>query len=155
MDFVSNTDLKSWISRNFGNIKKILNSNPRTDIPYLFDNFEIYEFKFESVKNKNWKDLLDELGQEYKNFRRNYKLDERIVFGLPIVSVAKYRVLRRASPLIFKIIEINKNNYALILIIMKPKERKFIFLPDEENVNWNLLSQFIESKTNLQRIYPC
>lgn len=148
LSFVPSGDLKNWVKTNLDRIKNILNPSQRSNIPYVFDNFEIYLFD----EDKDWKNLLNKAGMAYRDFRRNESLDDRIVFGLPIVSVSRYRNLRRASPLIFKVIEINKNNYALLFIIMKPNDKnKFIFHPERKNVKWNLLSNFVSSKT---KIYP-
>jgi len=148
LSFIPDRNLADWINNNLKQIKTILYPSPRQDIPYVFYNFEIYLFD----EDNDWKNLLNEAGMTYRNFRRKEKLDDRIIFGLPIVSVSVYRNLRRASPLIFKVIEINKNNYALLFIIMKPNDKnKFIFHPERKNVKWNLLSNFVSSKT---KIYP-
>jgi len=148
LNFVPSKNLKNWIGKNLETIKETLDPpSPRGDIPYLFDNFEIYEFK----KGNNWQNLLNDAGQEYKEFRRRHKIDHRIIFGLPIVSVGEYRNLRRASFLVFKILEIGNNNYTLLFIIMKPNKHKFTFHPNIRNVNWNLLSDFVRNKT---KIFP-
>jgi len=157
LNFVPSEDLKNWVKTNLDRIKTILNPSPRSDIPYIFDNFEIYLFG----KNNDWKNLLNEAGITYRNFRRKEKLDDRVILGLPIVSDRRYRYLRRASPLIFKVIEINNhiNNYALLFIVIKPKDNdkkdsdknEFIFHPEIKNVKWNLLSNFVNGKT---KIYP-
>jgi len=97
---------------------------------------------------------LNEVGNEYKNFRQNERLNDRIVFGLPIIAIGKYKRIRRASPLIFKVINTDENNYTLliIIIIIKPNTHKFIFHPDiKENVKWDLLTNFVKS---MRRIYP-
>jgi CRISPR-associated protein Cmr1 len=153
LNFVPSENLKDWINNNLKEVEKILN-HPRKDIPNLFDNFEIYIFG----NDNSWQNLLNQAGQQYQSFRKRKPIDDRIVFGLPIVAVGKYRNLRRASPLMFKILEVDKNKYVLLLIVMKPNEkRKFIFHPDEQNppiknnVRWDLLSCFV---SGLDRIYP-
>ena len=98
LNFIPSENLGEWIKTNLNKIKNILKSSARKEIPYLFDNFEIYEFK----KGNNWQNLLNDAGQEYKEFRRRHKIHHRIIFGLPIVSVGEYRNLRRASFLVFK-----------------------------------------------------
>jgi len=159
LNFVPSGNLRDWINNNLNEIKKILNQ-PRKDIPNLFYNFEIYIFG----SNNDWQNLLDQAGREYLSFRKQKPIDDRIVFGLPIVAVRKYKDLRRASPLMFKILEVDENKYVLLLIVMKPNEkRKFIFHPDEQNppiknnVMWNLLSDFVSKFKNISRfekIYP-
>jgi len=148
LNLVPSGDLESWIKGNLEKIKEILKPNPRKDIPYLFENFEIYNFKSDS----NWQNLLNEVGIKYKDFRQNKSLNDRIVFGLPIIAVGKYRMIRRSSPLIFKIIKTDKNDYTLLIIIIKPNTHKFIFHPDiKEDVKWDLLTNFVKS---IRRIYP-
>ena len=148
LNFVPSGDLKNWIKGNLEKIKEILKPNPRKDIPYLFENFEIYDFK----SDNSWQNLLNEVGNEYKNFRQDKNLNDRIILGLPIMAVGKYRMIRRSSPLIFKIINTDKNNYTLLIIIIKPNTHKFIFHPDiKENVKWDLLTNFVKS---IRRIYP-
>jgi CRISPR type III-B/RAMP module RAMP protein Cmr1 len=147
LDFIPNSKLKEWINKNLQEIQKVLSPKPRDHIPYVFNNFEIYLFN----QDNNWENLLNKAGEEYKNFRRTKRLDDRIVFGLPIVAVEEYRNLRRASPLMFKILEVDKDEYVLILIVMKPdNKRPFIFHPEINNVSWNLLSSFV---SGLNKIY--
>jgi CRISPR-associated protein Cmr1 len=151
LEFVPSGDLGNWIRQNLEKIKDIIGAEPRKDIPYLFSNFEIYIFK----SDNNWKDLLNEVGQKYQSFRRPKPIDDRIVFGLPIITVGKYKGLRRVSPLIFKILETGRNNYTLLIIIIKPDTHKFIFHPDKtdiKEVKWNLLTNFAESFGT--KIYP-
>ena len=87
LDFIPNSELKEWINKNLQEIQKVLNPKPRDDIPYVFNNFEIYLFN----QDNNWENQLNKAGEEYKNFRRTKQLDDRIVFGLPIVGDRKYR----------------------------------------------------------------
>jgi CRISPR-associated protein Cmr1 len=147
LNFVPSGNLGTWINKNLNEIKKVLNQ-PRKDIPSLFDNFEIYIFG----NGNSWQNLLNQAGQKYQSFRKQKPIDKRIVFGLPIVAVGKYKNLRRASPLMFKILEVDKDEYVLILIVMKPdNKRPFIFHPEINNVSWNLLSSFV---SGLNKIYP-
>jgi len=147
LNFAPSGNLGTWINKNLNEIKKVLNQ-PRKDIPNLFDNFEIYIFG----SNNDWQNLLNQAGQKYQSFRKKEQIDKRIVFGLPIVAVGKYKNFRRASPLMFKILEVDKNKYFLILIVMKPdNKRPFIFHPEINNVSWNLLSSFV---SGLNKIYP-
>jgi CRISPR-associated protein Cmr1 len=148
LNFVPSGNLSIWISQNLSEIQKIIGINPRNQIPYLFDNFEIYIFG----SNNDWQNLLNQAGQKYQSFRKQKPIDDRIVFGLPIVAVGKYRNLRRASPLMFKILEVDKNKYVLLLIVMKPDDKRpFKFHPEIKSVNWNLLSGFV---SRFEKIYP-
>jgi len=150
LNFIPSADLKIWINKNLERIKEIIKPKPRKDIPYLFENFEIYNFK----SDNNWHNLLNEVGEKYKNFRQKERLNDRIVFGLPIITLGKYRGLRRASLLLFKILEIGEKNYSLLIIIIKQNNHKFIFHPDIKNVKWDLLTNFANFVSSLGRIYP-
>jgi CRISPR/Cas system CMR-associated protein Cmr1 (group 7 of RAMP superfamily) len=151
LNFLPDEDIKIWIKQNLSMIKGILktsDSGAREGIPYLFNNLLPYVFKPREI----WQNLLNEIGQKYMEFRKTRKIDDRIVFGLPIIQIKDYKNLRRASPLIFKIIQFMKGNeprYALLLIGMVPNEkRKFIFHPDLEGkvkINWELISDFVSN----------
>jgi len=148
LNFLPDENIGIWIKQNLNLIRKILKPSARKDIPYLFDNFDLYLFK----RGNNWQDLLNQIGQEYIKFRKPKKIDDRIVFGLPIIQIKDYKNLRRASPLIFKIIQLMEGDeprYALLLIGMVPNEKhKFIFHPDpdlEGEVNWKLISDFVSN----------
>ena len=148
LNFLPSENIGDWIKQNLSLIRKILKPSARKDIPYLFDNFDLRLFK----KSSNWQDLLNQIGQKYREFRTSKKIDDRIVFGLPIIQIKNYKNLRRASPLIFKIIQLMEGNeprYALLLIGMISNEkRKFIFHPDLEGkvkINWELISDFVSN----------
>ncbi len=151
LSFLPTPQIENWIKDNLEKIKNILNPKPRNGIPYLFEHFEVYKYE----EKNDWKNLMDQAGSEYKKFRQSKNINQRIVFGLPIVSVGRYRNLRKASPLMFKIIEISQSEYVLLFIIYKPKSKKdLIFYPDREineRVNWDLISIFVRNK---QKIYP-
>jgi len=148
LNFLPSENIKDWIKQNLSLIRKILKLSAREDIPYLFDNFDLRLFK----GGNNWQDLMNQIGQKYREFRKSKKIDDRIVFGLPIIKVKKYKELRRASPLMFKIIQFMKGNeprYALLLIgMVSNKEHEFIFHPNLEGkveVNWRLISDFVSN----------
>jgi len=153
LEFKPKDPPKGWINDQLNKIRNLKDKDGkpfwsgRKEIPYLFNNFEIYLFG----QDNNWENLLNKAGEEYKNFRRKKSLDGRIVFGLPIVSVEKYKDLRRASLLMFKVIKM-PNNYVLLFLISKPNNNhQFNFHPKIQNVNWNLLSDFVRDKT---KIFP-
>jgi CRISPR-associated protein Cmr1 len=146
LNFLPDENIEYWIEQNLELIGKILKPSAREGIPYLFNNLLPYVFKPKEI----WQNLLNEIGQKYMEFRKPKKIDDRIVFGLPIIKVKKYKELRRASPLMFKIIQLMEGNeprYALLLIGMVPnKEHEFIFHPNlEGEVNWKLISDFVSN----------
>jgi len=221
LNFVPSENLKNWVKTNLDRIKNILNPSPRSYIPYVFDNFEIYHLQKSAFNNwKDWKDkvqqgrqgrflksswggsninncnnLLDFMGfllMAYRSYRNpdydnaknilqrknvNDPIFERAIFGLPLnfyfSSLKKgdsvhlkqgNETLRRASPLIIKIIR-TQNDYEGLFIVMKstfmPPNSKLTF--SNTNVNlpsdnpWKALDNFISTleKYNLtRRIYP-
>jgi len=221
LNFVPSENLKNWVKTNLDRIKNILNPSPRSYIPYVFDNFEIYHLQKSAFNNwKDWKDkvqqgrqgrflksswggsninncnnLLDFMGfllMAYRSYRNpdydnaknilqrknvNDPIFERAIFGLPLnfyfSSLKKgdsvhlkqgNETLRRASPLIIKIIR-TQNDYEGLFIVMKstfmPPNSKLTF--SNTNVNlpsdnpWKALDDFISTleKYNLiRRIYP-
>jgi len=228
LSFVPSGDLKNWVKTNLDRIKNILNPSQRSNIPYVFDNFEIYHLQksafnnWRNWKNKvqqgrkgkflkiswdgsninNWNNLLDFMGfllMAYRSYRNpdydnaksilqdNIKsnLFERPIFGLPLnffySSLKKPKTekigygdmvhlkqgnetLRRASPLMIKIIESN-NSYEGLFIVMKstfmPPNSRLTFSNKDVNLPsdnlWKALDDFISTleKCNLiRRIYP-
>jgi CRISPR type III-B/RAMP module RAMP protein Cmr1 len=154
-----NQNLKDWINQNLDKIKFLINGNPRENIPYIFENFEIYSFK----NDNSFYELLKDFGHKYSNFRKRQRLNKRITFGLPIISDETYRNFRRASTLFLKILEIPKNNYTLIFILTKPNNKNnfpnnknnFIFHPkiNSQQIPWNILNEFT-SNFKQNKIFP-
>jgi len=152
-------NLKEWINQNLNKIKFLINGNPHKNIPYIFENFEIYSFK----NDNSFYELLKDFGHHYSNFRKSEILNKRIVFGLPIMSNRKYREyteyrnLRRASTLFLKILEITKNNYTLIFILTKPNntnnKNNFIFHPkiNSQQIEWDVLDKLTKYILNKLR----
>jgi CRISPR-associated protein Cmr1 len=215
LNFVPSGNLRDWISQNLRNIKVIIKPKPRKDIPYLFENFGIYQIQKDKFSNwekwknhvqkgrqgkylknswggnnvNNWKDLLDFMGfllMAYRSYRepdysnaKNILLGnqvanlvfERAIFGIPLnfyfSSIGKKGrgdmvnlklgndTLRRASPLMIKIIQ-NGDNYEGLFIIMKstfmPANSRLVF--SDKNVNlpsnniWQALDDFLSSLIN-------
>jgi len=156
LSFNPTQNLKDWINQNLDKIKFLINGNPQRNIPYIFENFEIYNFK----SDNSFYRLLNDFGYHYSNFRKGESLNRKIVFGLPIMSNRKYREyteyrnLRRASTLFLKILEIPKNNYTLILILTKPNNKNnFIFHPkiNSQKIEWDVLDKLPEYISNKLR----
>jgi CRISPR-associated protein Cmr1 len=156
LSFNPTQNLKEWINQNLNKIKFLINGNPHKNIPYIFENFEIYSFKNDNSFYK----LLHDFGHHYSNFRKKERLNTRIIFGLPIISDKTYRNFRRASTLFLKILEIPKNNYTpdytLIFIVTKPNNKNnFIFHPkiNSQQIDWDVLDKFT-SNFKQNKIFP-
>ncbi len=160
--------IQNWLKEQLNYIKGLNYWYPRKDIPYIFENLEVHLFN----KSNDCIRLLDEIGTLYRDLRRKYSLPERIWFGLPIRNIIPQiqgRAGRRASPLIFKIIQIEKNNFVGFILVFKPnsKNHNFKFLPDGASINlkgvnldkpnWEILDEFINSLKNfnlITKVYP-
>ncbi|MEO0087727.1 MAG: type III-B CRISPR module RAMP protein Cmr1 [candidate division WOR-3 bacterium] len=229
LKFICNQNIGNWLKSQLEYIKSLNYWQARRDIPYIFENLEIY--KINKINKNNLQNLVDWISQvqsnrsgkylvnkwELKNigniqdlqdfmgfllmaYRSYYEPDysiakkiisnpqninenqtlKRVIFGLPLnfyfSSIRKRNQvearlneesLRRASPLIFKIIQFNNNFDGFILIFKPNNKHNFKFLPDEARItlagvkldkpNWQILDDFINSlisKNLITKIYP-
>jgi CRISPR-associated protein Cmr1 len=221
LQFKPQNPIDKWLKNQLDYIKNLNFWQRSNGIPYLFENFEIYQIQkdkfsnWEKWKNEvqkgrqgkylknswggnnvnNWKDLLDFMGfllMAYRSYRMpdydnakkilqgirvNNPTFERAIFGIPLnfyfsslrkgdMVHLKLRddTLRRASPLLMKIIQ-SESGYEGLFIVMKstfiPNNSRLVFsnvninLP-EENI-WQALDGFITSLKNhnlINKIYP-
>lgn len=168
LKFKIDQNTKDWLKNQLQYIKSLNYWRARNDIPYIFENLEIYQF---SQPLSDYIQLLNKMGEEYKNFRRTLKGDmweKRIWFGLPIMSQQVFPIFdheqgRRASLLAFKIIK-SDNNFEGFILLFKPNDaHNFKFLPDGARIKfsnqpisinpnwWQVLNDFIIDK---DKIYP-
>ncbi|MFN4220565.1 MAG: RAMP superfamily CRISPR-associated protein, partial [bacterium] len=225
LKFKPDGKIQNWLKEQLDYIKSLSYWNPREDIPYIFENLEIYEVQNANIGNlekwvksiqqgrngkflantwalssiNNPENLLDFMGFLLMAFRSYYQPDynlakqiiqnqgtrenlqiKRVIFGLPLnfyfsslkrsgMVVAKQdnQTRRRASPLIFKIIQFGSNFLGLILVSKPNSHHNFKFLPDKTSINlkgvnldkpnWQILDEFISSlkSSNLiTKIYP-
>lgn len=173
-------DINIWLKNQLNYIKSLNYWRARRDIPYIFENLNIYKF---SQINNDYIRILNEMGNKYQEFRkslRNSNWKDRIWFGLPIIrknkliapqikdpQIKKDKSLRRASPLIFKIIQFN-NTFGGFILFFRPNENhNFKFLPDNTKINftgvdlskpnWSILDNFINNLVMnrlIEKIYP-
>jgi len=221
LQFKPQNSIDKWLKNQLYYIKNLNFWQRRNGIPYLFENFEIYQIQKDKFSNwekwknyvqkgrqgkylknswggnnvNNWKDLLDFIGfllMAYRSYRMpdydnakkilqgirvNNPTFERAIFGIPLnfyfSSLEKGDMvhlklgndnLRRASPLLMKIIQ-SESGYEGLFIVMKstfiPNNSRLVFsnvninLP-EENI-WQALDGFITSLKNhnlIDKIYP-
>ncbi|MEO0179411.1 MAG: type III-B CRISPR module RAMP protein Cmr1 [candidate division WOR-3 bacterium] len=162
LKFKPQGDIGNWIKEQLNYIKGLNYWKARKDIPYVFENLEIYRF-FQS--KRYCFEMLHEMGTRYRYYRQNLRFHERIWFGLPILP--KIKEARRASLLIFKTIQSNSNFEGFILVFKPNEKHDFKFLPDEAKINlkgvnlnmprWEVLNDFMRSLENLnliKKIYP-
>ncbi len=226
LKFKPNQSIKDWLKEQINYIKSLNFWRARKDIPYIFENMEIWRVQRENFnkygnfikdvqQNRrgrylfnsgapnsigNLDDLLDFIGFLLAAYRSYYKPDydivksilenpqkfshsqtiKRVVFGLPLnfyfSSLKKVGQvgaklgstgLRRASPLIFKVIQFDGNFEGFILLFKPNNRHDFKFLPDGAQItlkgvnlkqtDWQILNDFIEklAKHNLiTTVYP-
>lgn len=140
------------------------------------DKVSVYRFKNEQKddckgeqKNKKeteledkWIEVLNALGKKYKDFRdvkknyiyKRFQSERKAIFGVPIIGKPKTdkvtKIKRMESPLIFKVIEVEKEKYECIVIRVhsSPLERE-----DELKVeNKSIIDLFLQSD-DFEKIY--
>jgi len=122
VEFKPSGDMCNWLKEQLKKTKYLNCWKGREDIPWIFENMEIYRF---GGAKQNFEDILNELGEKYKDYRRTKHIQDKIWFGLPIqkfIPQLGNEKLRRASPLIFKIIS-DGQNYEGFIIVFKPSDR--------------------------------
>lgn len=220
LQFKPQNSIDKWLKNQLYYIKNLNFWQRRNGIPYLFENFEIYQIQKDKFSNwekwksevqkgrqgkylknswggnnvNNWKDLLDFMGfllMAYRSYRMpdydnakkilqgirvNNPTFERAIFGIPLnfyfSSLRKGDMvhlklgndnLRRASPLLMKIIQ-SESGYEGLFIVMKstfiPNNSRLVF--SNVNINlpkniWQAIDDFIDylQRHNLiNKIYP-
>jgi CRISPR-associated protein Cmr1 len=140
----SKTDLKNQLKENLDKIFKIVSCNNGTTLYSVLKNSRIVILDPED----SWQKALDKVGNIIKKFRENNKSDifNMGAFGMPIMHNGfKVRIVpyentnnrvseRMASPLIIKLIKVEKNYFPVIVRLstnlpLAGKERK-------ERNNW-------------------
>jgi CRISPR-associated protein Cmr1 len=125
---------------------------------------------FRSYRNPDYQNAKNLLQKKLSQNKTNNLTFERAIFGLPLNfyfsslkkvytlnAKLKNQTLRRASPLIIKILECN-NNYEGIFIVIKsqflPKDYSLyfldhkVYLPKEKENEWEAINKFIDSLKN-------
>ncbi|RKD27942.1 CRISPR-associated protein Cmr1 [Caminicella sporogenes DSM 14501] len=118
------------------------------------DKISIYRFK--NGQGENWLKVLDAIGKKYKAFRNvknediygeKFQSEHKAVFGLPIGGKVKSdkvtKIKRMESPLIFKVLEIEKEKYECIVIRLhnSPLEKEEKLKKDDESLIDKFLQQ--------------
>lgn len=94
--------------------------------------------KVASVTFPHWEEVLDHLGRRLKQARGMYARPRRQTFGLPMPS---RRDVRRASPLLFKVVRFPSGRYGAVLTLFKAT-----FLPSNIKDGWDytILDKFLD-----------
>lgn len=153
LEFICNAknkdELVKWLKNNFEKAKNIIGQSSGTARYTNLKGAKILIFDPE----KSWKDALNFLGEQYKDFRtkNKSKIFETVAFGMPVMH-NKFRMRmvpyerkdkngllsdRWASPLIFKVIKVDSLYFP---IIVKLSSGGVLFVGKEKRVNrdWKL-----------------
>ena len=124
----------------------------------IFDDIKLSDievFRFPSNNSKiyrisnpysSWEDALDDIGQQYSQYRSNKPIRERMAFGLPL----KGNNARRPSPLRIKIVR-SIDNYFCFLI------RNYAAFPDSSGIvqlsQFQIIDDFINSCDGVEEVF--
>jgi len=150
INFIPNDqNIVSWYKNNFDKCVNLIGKNDSFVYPY--SNLSISRILVSNSKFDTWFDALNDLGTNYHDFRycNRKKTFDVGSFGLPVMHSNGQKLLaikrinngnnkkinRRSSPLIFRIIEFNKNFYWIVLRLAGE------FLPDEYVLSFNNKTQ--------------
>mgnify|MGYP000914490111 FL=1 len=155
-----NDSLENWIKGNLEKCQKIVGKNKTNKYSNLSNCSIIISKECDNNKGRKSKDLLNELGIEYLNYREKNRREVSLAaFGLPIVHSSGETVnlmrgnekLRRASPLIFKVMKFNNSFYWLALRFsgeFKSHDMKVNFNSKEHSIDDRLVNEFLNSIKN-------
>lgn len=157
----SGNDLNDWFKTNIRRCFELIGGKPRNPC-YAYSNLSLAKIILSKEGFNDWKSALNSIGQKFHNFRYQNKsrIFETASFGLPIrhsngnvvnlVKIDNHRRtnLRRASPLVIKIIKFNNNFYWTVLYFsgeFNPRNYIICDRSEERQINLNLINDFIRS----------
>lgn len=150
IDFIpkgkNSSEIFNWINENLKKCFELTKSEPSN---FISDYSTLSFSRIMISKNSfnSWIDALNDIGQNYANFRKNHKRDVFGVacFGLPVMHRNKTKVEgenveRRSSPLILKVIFSEGKYYWMILRLngkfLKDGEKLAL---KEKNEKWKII----------------
>ncbi len=130
LDFFVKSDLEAWIEKN---LNKAIKHKGFTKCKgwKIIDSIYVDSYSY-----YRWEDALDVVGEIYKEFRHNYRKEDRAVFGLPLPGVSGERW---ASPVIFKARRLPNGKFVPGVVFLKPECAQW--LPASE-VELSVLDEF-------------
>ncbi|OQA96558.1 MAG: RAMP superfamily protein [Spirochaetes bacterium ADurb.Bin218] len=153
--------LENWIKGNLEKCQEIVGSNKTNKYSNLSSCSIIISKECDNNKGRKSKDLLNELGVEYLTYREKHRSEvESAAFGLPIVHSNGGTVnlmrgnekLRRASPLIFKVMKFNNSFYWLALRFsgeFKSQDMKVNFNSRDHLIDDRLVNEFWDTLNSI------
>lgn len=116
IDFVPKSDsseeLAGWLKKNFETAKHLITTD-KSGFASEYSNMSFSRFVISNSVFQDWKNALKEIGGIFKEFRREEKVINRAVLGLPLKTVSagvgNDDIARRSSPLIIKLLKTGAN----------------------------------------------
>jgi len=154
--------LEDWINKNLKQCKGLVGSKKTNKYSNLSNCSIIISKECDNNKGKKSKDLLNEVGVEYLTYRGKHRSEvESAAFGLPIVHSNGGTVnlmrgnekLRKASPLIFKVMKFNNSFYWLALRFsgeFKTQDMKVNFNSKDHSINDELVNEFWDTLNSIK-----
>lgn len=143
IDFLSEEskeELEEWLKSNFNRCIELVGE--AKDSCWKYSNLSDSRLILGNKKS-DWKEALNEIGTIYHDFRKDNKSNifETATFGLPVIHrngkvlTNDEKIKRRASPIIFKVIQYQKNFYWSVLRLAGE------FLPETKVLSFNNKTQ--------------
>ena len=107
---------------------------------------------------KSPEDAMESIGGSLKNYRRTSRLNEKTIFGLPIVVQRQHQQpglkklykdladARMASPLLLRIDELRNNEYVAIAVLFKTRGKHVKNMNDYTRIEQFILKNFVDAK---------
>ena len=154
--------LEDWIKTNLKKCQELVGSESTNKYSNLSNCSIIISKECDNNKGRKSKDLLNELGIEYLNYREKNRSEIlSAAFGLPIVHSSGGTVnlmrgnekFRRASPLIFKVMKFNNSFYWLALRFsgeFKSQDMKVNFNAKVHSIDDRLVNEFWDKLNSIK-----
>jgi CRISPR-associated protein Cmr1 len=106
---------------------------------------------FLNEPHDTWQEALETLGLRYKSYRQSIEIENRAIFGLPLMNFDMNS--RRPSPLRIKVIRV-KNNYYCLLSYIKANFPDTSCIDNPDNPSYSTINDFISSfdENEIQRV---
>ncbi|MFZ5996172.1 MAG: type III-B CRISPR module RAMP protein Cmr1 [Nitrospirota bacterium] len=108
IDFIPSEELVGWLRDNFEATKRLIAAE-KSGFVSEYSNMSISRVVISNSAFQDWKKALQEIGGIFKEFRREKKVINRAVLGLPLKTVTARAgnddITRRCSPIIIKLLK--------------------------------------------------
>lgn len=162
LSFLPKDDIANWLKGNLKTCFELIGSKPK-NLCHAYPNLSINRVVVSNNNFNTWIEALNNIGNKFKEFRNKNKgkIFETAAFGLPIrhsqggiinlvkeLNNSREEKLRRASPIIIKVLEVNNNKYRWMVLRLagrfqpENKQYKVKFNNEVKDVNYSLIDEF-------------